>query len=316
MQTKNNKILLATSSFASQDKTALETLLSAGYEAVFNPYKRKLTKTELLKLLQKDNIVGTIAGLEIYDKEVMKKTKIKVISRVGSGVSNIDFEAAKKFNIQIFATPLAPIDSVAELTIGVLLSLIRRVNIMDKNLHNKKWERKIGFELKGKTVLIIGFGNIGKKIFEILKIFGANIIISDPFIKNKNIPLCSLEKGLPKADIITIHSSGENCILGKKEFNLMKKGVFILNVARGGLVSEKELIKSLDEKKVAGVWLDTFSEEPYDGALCNYKQAILTPHIGSYTFECRKNMELEAVKNLIFSLKKIGETNETTITAN
>lgn len=305
---KPRKILIAPSSFAANDKTPLNRLLSAGCEIIDNPYKRKLSKDELLDLLSND-VIGTIAGLEIYDREVIKKSKIKVISRVGSGVSNIDFEAAREFKIEIFSTPYGPTEAVAELTVGALLCLIRQISLMDRDLHNQRWNKKIGYQLKDKTVLIIGFGRIGKRVAELLLSFGANIVVADPYLDKTDetsFIFCPLSEALPQADVITVHSSGEECILGENEFALMKAGAFVLNAARGGVISEKALLEALDEGKVSGAWIDAFQEEPYSGQLCNYPQVILTPHIGSYTHECRKQMETEAVENLIAAFKRIN----------
>lgn len=300
------RVLLAPSSFAATDKTPLNRLISAGYEIVDNPYKRKLTKDDLLDLLSGD-VIGTIAGLETYDREIMEKSKIKVISRVGSGVSNIDFEAAREFKIEVCSTPHGPTEAVAELTIGALLCLMRQISLMNGDLHNQKWNKRIGSQLQGKTVLIIGFGRIGRRVAELVKPFSVNLIVFDPFIKEKesaDLLFLSLNEALPHADIICIHSSGEDCILGDKEFEAMKRGVFILNAARGEAVSEDLLVRALDDGGVAGAWIDTFQNEPYNGALCNYDQVILTPHIGSYTHECRSSMENEAVDNLIRALNK------------
>jgi D-3-phosphoglycerate dehydrogenase len=175
---------------------------------------------------------------------------------------------------------------------------------MDNALHNNIWDKQIGFELRAKTVLIIGFGKIGRRVSELLKPFQANIIVSDPFLNGKNgdINVLPLDRALQRADIITIHASGEKVILGKKEFSMMKEEVFILNGARGGLIDEDCLIDGLEKGKVAGVWLDSYNREPYEGPLTRFPQAILTPHIGSYTRECRRQMETEAVANLISEL--------------
>jgi D-3-phosphoglycerate dehydrogenase len=113
-----------------------------------------------------------------------------------------------------------------------------------------------------------------------------------------------LADALPQADIITFHSSGEECLIGEREIALMKTGVFLLNVARGGLIAEEAMVKALEEGKIAGAWLDTFKTEPYNGALCRFPNVILTPHVGSYTLECRKQMETEAVDNLLKALGK------------
>lgn len=303
---KSKKILLAPSSFAATDKSPLNRILSAGYNIQENPYKRKLTKEELLNLLTED-VVGTIAGLEIYDRDVMEKTKLQVISRVGSGLSNVDLQSAKSLGIEVHFTPTGPTEAVAELTIGALLCLLRQISLMDQDLHNCQWNKKIGYQLMDKTVAIIGFGRIGQRVAELLVSFGVNIIVVDPYLNHleeKQYKLCTLNEALPQADVITIHSSGEDCILNESEFGLMKDGVFILNAARGSIISEDALLSALDKGKILGAWIDTFKDEPYNGPLCKYQQVILTPHIGSYTNECRSSMENEAVDNLLNALKK------------
>jgi D-3-phosphoglycerate dehydrogenase len=301
---KTKKILIGPSSFAALDETPMEMLISKGFQVVENPFKRKLTKPELLRLLSED-VTGLIAGLEPLDREVLKQSNLKVISRVGSGLSNIDLEAAEEFKIDVRYTPNGPTRAVAELTIGAMLSLIRMVPLMDRDLHKAKWNKKVGLQLEGKTIAIIGFGRIGKCVAELLSNFKTKIIIVDPFIKQEEIdyPVFPLQDAIAQADIITIHSSGDKCLIGPKEFSIMKKGSYILNPARGGLVSETALIKALDNEKVAGAWLDTYEIEPYYGPLKEYRQVILTPHVGSYTNDCRRQMETEAVQNLVDAME-------------
>ena len=299
------KILIGSSSFAENDKTPRTRLIAAGYEVIDNPYKRKLTKEELLDLLTED-VVGLVAGLETLDKEVLAKSRIQAISRVGAGLSNVDLDAARDLGILVFNTPDAPTTAVAELTIGAMLSLLRMIPQMDQALHDGRWQKKIGVQLQGKTVTIIGFGRIGRRVAELLSPFEVKILIVDPYVDES---ACSgyrkmtLQAALPKADIITIHSSGQDCIIGEKEFSRMKKGVYLLNVARGGVISENALIKAIKNGTVAGVWLDTFEDEPYKGPLCGCQNVILTPHVGSYTAECRSRMEGEAVENLLNALR-------------
>ena len=156
-------------------------------------------------------------------------------------------------------------------------------------------------------MLIIGFGRIGRRLAELLTAFNVEILVVDPFLKNpaaEKYPVIPLDEAVPKADIITIHCSGDECLLTDDLLSLVKPGVFLLNAARGGLISETTLIKGLDQGVIGGVWLDTFECEPYDGPLKSYEQVILTPHIGSYTKECRKQMETEAVQNLLEVLSK------------
>jgi D-3-phosphoglycerate dehydrogenase / 2-oxoglutarate reductase len=307
----SSKILIGPSSFAATDKTPMDKLIDAGYGVVDNPYKRKLTKEELLNL-SKDDVVGLIAGLETIDREVLEKSHIQVVSRVGAGISNVDIEAAHDLGVRVFNTPDAPTDAVAELTIGALLSLLRMIPQMDQALHDGQWQKRIGLQLRGKTLVIIGFGRIGRRVTELLFPFGVKILIVDPYVDESacaGYRKITLRAALPEADVITIHSSGHDCIIGEKEFAIMKKGAYLLNVARGGVISELSLIKAIENRTVAGAWLDTFEEEPYKGPLCGYQNVVLTPHVGSYTAECRLQMENEAVDNLLNYLKRTEKKN-------
>ena len=294
------KILIGLSSFSAVDPSPMDRLRESGCEIIDNPFRRRLTKTELLDLLSKE-VAGLIAGLEPLDREVLKSSSLKVVSRCGSGMSNVDVDAAKEFGIKVFFTPDAPVDAVAEMTVGALLSMLRMIPQMDRDLHDGKWNKRIGVQLKGKTITIVGFGRIGKRVAALLKPFDVKIIAVDPNIKEsiKGVDLLPLDRALREADIITIHSSGEKQLIGPREFEIVKQGAFILNAARGGLIDENSLVSALDKGKIKGAWLDTFSTEPYDGPLKKYPQVVLTPHAGSYTLECRKSMEMQTVDNLI-----------------
>lgn len=304
---KKIKILIGPSSFGEQDPLPLNILKENGFETIDNPYKRKLTKEEVIKLLSKD-VAGLIAGLEPLSREVLSKARLKVISRCGSGTSNIDLEAAREIGIKVYSTPRCPVTAVSELTVGALLNLLRRIPLMNSHLHAGKWDKIIGCQLAGKTVALIGFGRIGKKVAKLIKAFGAKLIAVDPNLKGEvcGVKIVSLNQAIKKADIISLHAAGEEEIIGAGEIKLMKQGVFILNAGRGSLLNEQALIDALERKKVAGVWLDVFTSEPYQGPLTKYPQAILTPHAGSYTVECRKAMEAEAVKNILLGFREAG----------
>lgn len=299
------KILIGPSSFAESDKTPLKRLLAAGFTVIDNPYKRKMTKEELHTLLKND-VVGILAGLEPLDRDVLSQSHLKCISRVGAGMTNVDIKAAKDLNIAVFNTPDAPTSAVAELVVGSLVSLLRWLPKSHQNLRNGKWVRRMGGQIEGKTIAIIGFGRIGRRVAELLTPFRAKLNAVDPFLEKSTTlpyPLLPLKEALSQADIFTIHTSSEECLFDNTAFSLIKPGALILNAARGNIVSENALIAALEEGIVAGAWLDTFENEPYEGPLCNYENVILTPHIGSYTAECRQSMENEAVSNL---LKKLG----------
>lgn len=297
-----HKTLIGPSSFAALNPAPMDMLIKAGFEVVNNPFGRKLTKQELIELLP--GVTGLIAGLEPLDREVMSKSKLKVISRCGSGLSNIDLEAAEELGIKVCSTPHGPTSAVAELTLGALLSLLRMIPLMDRDIHEGRWNKKIGTQLEGKTIVIIGFGRIGRRLAELLAPFKTRILVVDPFLQDfkEDLPVLTLEEALPQADIVTLHLSGETRIIAEKEFNLIKRGAFLLNAARGDLIDEDALIRSLQEGKIQGAWIDTFNQEPYSGPLTKFEQVILTPHIGSYTIECRRSMETEAVENLLSAL--------------
>jgi len=300
-----HKILIGPSTFAALDTTPMDILINAGFEVVNNPFGRKLAVSELDQLLP--GITGLIAGLESLDRKVLEKSKLKVISRCGSGMSNVDLEAAKELGIRVFSTPDGPTSAVAELTIGALLSLLRMLPMMDRDLHAGKWNKKIGTQLEGKTVVIIGFGRIGRRVVELLNPFKAKMLIVDPYLKGaeEEFPFVTLEAALPQADIVTLHSSGETKTIGEKEFDIIKPGAFLLNASRGGLIDEDALIKAIEKGIIRGAWIDAFSREPYSGPLTKYDQVILTPHIGSYTIECRRAMEMESVENLLNAFETI-----------
>ena len=308
---EGEKVLIGPSSFAALDRKPLDMLRKRGCEVIDNPFKRKLTKAELFDLLS-GGPTALIAGLELLDREVLEKCKLKVISRCGSGLSNVDLKAADELGIEVCFTPDGPTQAVAELTLGAMLSLIRMIPQMNEDLHEGKWSKRIGMELEGKTVLLIGFGRIGRRLASLLSPFKTEILAVDPHLDSpaEDVSVTTLEEGLPKADIISIHASATTCILGDEEFSSVKPGVFLLNAARGALINEKVLIGALEDGRIAGAWIDTFEQEPYSGQLCKYPQVILTPHVGSYTRESRLRMETEAVDKLINALMRWKDRNE------
>lgn len=295
----NNKVLIGPSSFAELDPEPLDKLIDQGFEVINNPFHRKITTPELRDLLS--GVAGLIAGLETLDREILSSSSLRVISRCGIEMSNVDLEAADELGITVRNTPDAPTLAVAEMTIGAMIGLLRMIPVMNDELHNKKWTKRIGFQLSGKTVAIIGFGRIGRHVGKLLKPFNVKLLAVDPVLEGtiEQTPIIPLDEALSKADIITLHLGGSSQVLGKREFSMMKNGVFIINTARGSVIDEDALVKALDDGGVAGAWIDTFVQEPYTGPLTEYPQVILTPHVGSYSRECRKRMEMEAVDNLI-----------------
>lgn len=300
---KEKKILIATSSFAINDEGPINKLKKCGYELIINPYKRKLSQKELNNFIKDKSLFGVIAGLETYDENILKNSSIKIISRLGSGISNIDLKVAKKLKIKVLSTPDAPTEAVAELTVGMMITLLRNIVNSNNDLKKEKWNRSFGGLLKNKKILIIGYGKIGKKVHHYLKNFNTEIFIYDPFknLKSKSISK-NLNSLLSKVDIITCHASGNKEILGEQQFKKIKKGAILLNSSRGSIVSENQIINAIQNETLSFAWIDVFNSEPYRGKMTKFKNIILTPHISSYTVETRIKMENDAVANLINNL--------------
>ena len=299
-----DKIVITTSSFGKYDKKPFELLEKRSMDVVLNPYGRKLSKEETLNICR--DAIGVIAGTEAWNMDVIKKMKnIRVISRCGAGMDNVDLVAAKKYGIKVFNVSDGPTMAVAELTIAMMLNLLRKVDIMDVALKNGKWEKLMGNLINTKKIGIIGFGRIGSKVAELLKVFGCKIKYSDPFLEDdaKGFEHLSLKELLLWSDIVSIHVSTNKEIIGPKEINLMRKGTWLLNLSRGNIVDERALYNALKSGHLSSAALDVFKEEPYNGPLKELDNIILTPHIGSYAIESRSDMELESVKNLLKGLK-------------
>lgn len=300
------KVLTTTSSFAKISRQPLEMLSAAGMETVLNPYGRTLKREESMQLLA--DVDGLIAGTEKLDEEVLRHAPhLKVISRVGTGMDNIDHAAATARGIRLYNTPDAHVDGVAELTLGGILAMLRQVAAADRRLRQQTWQKPMGQLLRGKTVGVIGLGRAGKRLVQLLRPFEVSVLAYDPledsdFAHNHGVLYQSLADLLRQADIVTLHLSfSPACyhLLDEAHLGLLKAGAFVVNCARGGLVDEAALLAALQSGHVAGAYLDTFEREPYQGPLAQLDNVLLTPHIGSYAAECRVRMEVEAVANLL-----------------
>lgn len=298
------RILIGPSSFGAVDGAPLQRLRDAGFDVIQNPFGRKLSAQELVQLLP--GVIGVIAGLEPLGRTVLERSEIRVISRCGSGMSNVDLEAAQRLCIAVRNTPDAPTSAVAELTIAAMLALLRRVVPMNADLHDGRWTRLAGAQIEGKTVAVVGFGRVGRRVAHLLLAFGAKVIAVDPGVNRVDPPieLASLTDALPHADILTLHASGDDTVVGRAELLRVKPGALVLNCGRGGLLDEAALCEALGSGRVAGAWVDAFRDEPYCGPLTRYPQVLLTPHVGSFTVECRRRMEMEAVDNLLEALER------------
>ncbi len=298
-------IFIGLSTFCEDDNMPTELLKKSGYKFDINNTGKRITKKEILEKAYKHNVI--VAGVETYDSEIMSLLpNLECISRCGAGIDSIDLEFAKKNKISILNTPTVPVQAVSELALNLFLSLSRKLYQQSKLVHLKKWERIKGHLLSGRTIGLIGFGKIGKKVSQLSKAFGANIVVYDPFIKSSSfhsdIKFIDFDELLSISDIVSIHASksSENQVfIGNQEFKKMKNGSIIVNLSRGDMIDEIALINAIKSGKISGVGLDVYPNEPYYGDLCNYEEVILTPHSATLTYETRSEMELQCVQNAI-----------------
>lgn len=297
-------ILISTSSFGKNDITPKKMLLDKGFEVILNPFGRKLTEEEIINLIDKYKPIGLIAGLEPINDRVLKKAVgLRVISRCGTGVDNVDLKAAHDLGIEISNTPDAPALAVAELCIGLILAFFRNIPFMDSSMRKGKWERPMGTLLSEKTIGIIGCGRIGSTVGRLVRGFNNRVIGFDPNISlHDQIEMTSIEKVLSLSDIITIHipyNKNSRFFIDEKKLSSMKDTALLVNTSRGGIIDENALAKALKNGVIAGACLDCYEEEPYSGILINLPNVVFSAHVGSYAKESRINMEKEAVNNLL-----------------
>ena len=299
------QVLISTSSFNLANFAQLSDLKKAGVEVKLNPFAARLTEEQVIDLLGTDTI-GLIAGLEPLTQNVLKSAKsLKVIARVGTGLDSVDLVAAKELEIIVLNTPDAPTKAVAELTIAHILGLLRHVSQADRQIRSGVWKGLMGSLLETKTVGIVGFGRIGKRMVTLLSAFGASVIISDAQVKSGDFQNVGLDELCTRSDIVSLHlpySEATHHIIDEKRMNLMKKGSFIVNISRGGLVDEAMLLVALKSGHIAGAALDCFEQEPYEGELRNLENVQITAHMGSYARETRDLMEQEASRLLVNAL--------------
>ncbi|OGX04580.1 MAG: hydroxyacid dehydrogenase [Omnitrophica bacterium RIFCSPLOWO2_12_FULL_50_11] len=301
------KILVSSASFDLENNAALMSLKKSGFEILMNPYSRVLSEDEVLALVQ-DGVVGMIADLEPLTRRVLAASKcLKVISRLGTGLDNIDLNAIEEYQIQTYTTPEAPVQAVAELTLALILSVLRRVTEADRDLKSGRWKPLMGRLLSHRNVGVIGYGRIGKRVAELLRAFGAKVLVTDkqPVDTEGEIEYCSFEEIISNSDVLTLHvpyDSSTHRLITRQVLEKMKGGSILINTSRGKVVDEEALYEVLVSGHLAGAGLDTFATEPYSGPLMSLSQVVLTPHMGSYALETRKQMEREAAENLVKGL--------------
>jgi len=296
----------------SKNKLLVDKIKKLGFKKVYTNEKfKRFTQDELISFLSKCDVA--IVGLDkITEEVVLNNKKLKAIAKYGVGLDNIDFEICKKYNIEILHTQGVNKRSVSELTLGCILSLLRNIYISSNLLKKNIWEKNGGVQLSNKTIGIIGVGNIGKDLIQLIQAFNCKILVNDiyeqnDYYKNNNLVETSKEDIYKNADIITIHTPlnySTKYMINKKSLSIMKSNAIVINTARGGIINQNDLKWALKNDVIAGAAIDAYeTEPPEDIELLNLPNLINTPHIGGNAIEAVEPMAQSAIENILNWIK-------------
>ena len=242
-------------------------------------------------------------------------SNLKVIGRAGVGVDNVDLDVATKNKILVMNTPLGNLEATAELTVGLMFSLYRHIHNANASTHEGKWEKAkfMGTELKGKTLGIVGFGNIGQRVAEICKVIGMQILTnsnsaSDEDLNSFGAKKVSTEELISSSDVLSLHTKLNDQtknMLNKESIATMKSSSVIINCARGGLINESDLKDALNNDVIAGAAIDVYETEPAtENVMFGAKNLLLTPHLGASSKEAQSNVAIDVANQVADFLKE------------
>ncbi len=296
----------------------LTLLEEAGYEVDLE----KVAQEDLIKVLPAYDVIIVRSATKVRKDLIDACPNLKIIARGGVGLDNIDYEYAQSKGILVINTPAASSSSVAELAFAHIFSLARFLNRSNRelatgNFKKLKDEFSEGVQLRGKTLGIIGFGRIGQEVARIGLALGMNVKPVDLIVEEADIniqlfnmdtvklsvhmPTFSMEEVLTTSDYLTLHVPASNgALIGREEMNRMKKGAFIINTSRGGIVDEEALLEALDSGRIGGAGIDVFENEPTPRPeLLSHPRISVTPHIGASTVEAQSYIGLELADRIL-----------------
>ena len=292
-------------------------ITAAGLELYEKP---KITPTELEQQIPDYDAVVVRGRTKITATVIQNGSRLRIIARSGVGLDNIDLESAKKRGIKVISTPAAPTTSVAELTVGLMLSILRKIAYADKTIKEGKWVKSelMGSELKSKTIGVVGAaGRIGLEVARIvIHGFGATVVgydVIDFSQKAKQIgftPIAELNQLLNRSDILSIHVPylpSTHHLINEKTIAQMKQGTILINPSRGDIVDGEALLNAIKSGKLSGAGLDVFHTEPpseeWEKELTRLPNVVCTAHIGAQTSECQRLESTQLAEQLIETLK-------------
>jgi D-3-phosphoglycerate dehydrogenase / 2-oxoglutarate reductase len=303
------RILVTPRSATKSGHPSLAALEGAGFEVVFSRPSILPTEEDLLQYLP--GCVGYLAGVERISASVLENAKeLKAISRNGTGADAIDLIAAERLGIKVLGAQGANARGVAELAMALLLCISRSLTQSDRSIKAQRWERHQGVELEGRTLGLVGCGQIGRLVTGFALAFGMKIVAYDPFPTWKDAPngfrYVPFDELSEISDVISLHcppGPQGRPILDRDTIGGLKRGVIVINTARAGLIDDGAMLEALDSAHVRGIGLDVFDNEPpNDWRLAQHPKAVSSPHIGGYTPESIDRAMYSAVQNLLDAL--------------
>jgi D-3-phosphoglycerate dehydrogenase len=287
----------------------IEMLRKAGYEVNEN---FDLSKEQLKSLIRDYDVIIVRSKTKLTKDVIEAGKKLKVIGRAGVGLDNVDKQAAEIQGIKVINTPDVSTTSVAELVMGYIISLARHITRATESLRRGEFEKEkfSGIELAGKTIGIIGTGRIGMAVAKLARCFEMTVIGYDPYVKHSDtINTVELDTLLRNSDVITVHTpmtDDTKHMISNDEIKKMKRGVILVNAARGGILDEEAIRNGLVEGIIGGVALDVFeSEKPFRSILTTYDNFIGTPHTGAQTEQAQKRAGIEVARKVLEQLNEI-----------
>lgn len=279
---------------------ALDSKAVAELKKEFQVVEAGPDRNKVLSALPADVLIARIEFP--IDKEILGK--VKTVIKATVGLDNVDMDAAKQLGVKVANVPEASVISVAELTVGLMLGLLRRIPLKDGEVRKGEWKRDNGNEIYGKTVGLVGFGRIPREVAKRLAPFGAKILAFDPFVDAAACQAGGAQKSeldalLSESDIVSLHVpllDSTKHLINKGSLSKMKAGAVLINMARGGVVDTPALIDALKSGRLKAAALDVFEQEPYTGPLTGMDNVILSPHQGACTIEAQDRIADEVVR--------------------
>jgi len=301
----SKKVLITSRSFGQVSEEPLNILKENGIEVDFQNDEYNEEKFQSII----GNYDALIIGAHEFSSKAMEKAKkLKIICKHGAGLDNINLEAARKYNIRVTNVPATNSNAVADLAFGLMLDVARKISFAASRVKDGLWERVIGTDVCYKTLGVIGFGAIGKNVAKRAGGFGMKVLAYDPYVTDlpdgfPHVSLVTFEDIIKHSDFISVHvplNDATRNLIGREQMEMMKKGSFIINTSRGGIVNEEALYEYLKNGHLAGAGLDvTEKEPPTDSPLLTLDNVTVVPHIGMYSKEAINAVSVICARNVV-----------------